>query len=117
MLSFDLNAIAKDELYLDEGKLKKQVKDMEKQLNVLNKSFKNISVSVNKLINQKAIKENRIDNFKGLAKKAQSQSMAASKLKSSLLDSYEKDLQYYPIKLLDERISELEKKINSLTED
>ena len=116
-LSFDINSIPKDELILNEAKAKKHVNDIEKQLDVLNRSFKDISVTLNKMINQKVIKENRIDNYKGLAKKCHSQSIAADKLKNSFLDSYQKDLQYYPIKLLDERISELEKKIQSLTEE
>ncbi len=115
--SIDLSAIDRDNLYVNETKLHSLTKDIDKQLNTIVLSLNNISVNINKLINQKVFKGNKAETMKGLSKKAKSQSGAADKLRKDLCDKVNEDIQYYPIKILDDRISELERKINMITKE
>ena len=112
-----MSILDKNNLYVNEVKLDSFSKDMEKQLNTIVLSLNDISVNINKLINQKVFKGNKAETLKGLSKKAKSQSSAADKLRKDLCDKVNEDIQFYPIKILDDRISELERKINNLTKE
>ena len=110
--SLDLSSLDKNNLFVNDVKLNSLSKDMQRQLDVIHLSLSNINVNLNKLINQKVFKGNKAETLKGLSKKAKSQAGAAVKLKKTLVDDVNSDLQLYPLKVLDERISELEKKIS-----
>ena len=115
--SIEIKNIKEGNLFVNEDKLKSVVFDMEKQLGVLEKSLLDISVSVNKLVNQKVIKGSQVDSYKSLSNKTKAQSIAAQKLRNSLTLDYEKDMQVYSVQRLDERIAELEEKIATLEEE
>ena len=112
--SLDLNSIDKNTLFVNEVKLNSLSKDMQKQLDVIGTSLTNINCNLNKLINKNVFKGNKADTLKGISKKAKAQASAADKLKKSLINDIAADIQLYPLKVLDERISALEKKIASL---
>lgn len=112
--SLDLNSIDKNTLFVNEVKLNSLSKDMQKQLDVIGTSLTNINCNLNKLINKNVFKGNKADTLKGISKKAKAQASAAEKLKKSLINDITADIQLYPLKVLDERISALEKKIASL---
>ena len=112
--SFDLKSLDKNNLFINEAKVVSLSKDMERQLDIIQLSLANINVDLNKLINQKVFKGNKAETLKGLSKKAKSQAGAALKLKNNLIESINSDTQLYPLKVLDERISALEKKIANL---
>ncbi len=112
--SLDLDSLDKNNLYVNEVKLNSISKDMLEQLTVIETSLMNINNNLTKLINKKVFKGNKADTLKGLSKKAKSQASAAGKLKKSLIEDINADIQLYPIKVLDDRISALEKKIASL---
>ncbi len=113
----EVSGIEKDKLFINEGKMRGLSKDMQKQLTVISESLNNLSDSLNKLVSSKVITGNRVDSYKSWAKRAKSQAIAADKLIASLSEKCDADLQLYPIQLLDDRISELEKKIASLTKE
>ncbi len=106
--------IKKGDLFVNEAKVNGLVRDMDAQLAILCDSLSKVSVSMNKLVNQNVIKESKATTYKNFIKKAKAQATAAKKLRDTLASSYDKDLQFYPIRLLDERIALLEKKIASL---
>ena len=113
----DINRVVnKEDLYINDSKARAIEKDILKQLDIIRVSLMKSNEILNKTINKKIIKGSRVDVFKGWSKKAKAQSMASEKLKCFLKDSYEMDLRNYPIKLLDERIAELEKKISDLVD-
>ena len=112
--SLDLKSIDKNTLFVNEVKLNSLSKDMQKQLDVIGTSLTNINCNLNKLINKNVFKGNKADTLKGISKKAKAQASAADKLKKSLINDIAADIQLYPLKVLDERISALEKKIASL---
>lgn len=112
--SVDLGNIKKGEIFFDEKKIKGPIKTIQKELDVLDKSFSSVGVSLNKLMNQNVIKKGRVDFYKGLVKKVNMQALAAKKLKASLDKKMEEDMYLYSIQLLDKRILELEKKIKDL---
>ena len=113
----EITGIDKDELFINETKMRGLAKDMQKQLEIISSSLYNISGSLNQLMSQKIVTGNRLASYKSWSKRAKAQAIAAEKLISTLTDKTNEDLQLYPIKLLDERIAELEKKIASLTNE
>ncbi len=106
--------ITKDNLYIDEKRCKKLEKSIEKNLDVLEKSMMNIEVILNKAVKTGAVTSSRAKVFKSWGRKCKSQANSASKLKEKISTSFAEDAKNYPIKLLDERIMELEKKLASL---
>ncbi len=110
----EITDIDNDRLFVNDVKVKSITKDMQKQLDIVRISFMNINNSLNQLVNQKVIKGSRLDAVKNLSKKAKSQATATEKLKDTLIQKSTEDMQLYPIQLLDERIAELEKKIENL---
>ncbi len=113
----EITGIDKDVLYINESKMRGLSKDMQKQLEIISDSLYNLNSSLNYLISQKIVTGNRLNSYKSWAKRAKSQAIAAEKLITTLNEKCNEDLQLYPIKLLDERIAELEKKIASLVNE
>ena len=83
---------------------------IEEQFVILEESLKNINKLLQKLLHQNVIKENRVEFYDNLSKKAKSQQMAASKLLKKCRESSSLN-QDSSIKLLDEQIAELEQMI------
>ena len=104
-------AIQKDYLYMNESKVKKYQKEMDKQLEEISSALIKSSSCLMDAVKDGKVKGKRAEIFKGWAKKAKSQAAATKKLKDVLQDSYLEDVQEYPIRRLDNRIAELEKKI------
>ena len=107
--------IDKKNLYVNEKKAEPIVKDMEKQLTRIRASLLKINLLLNESTSSKMVKGSRATVFKGWAKKAKSQATTAENLKVLLEASYKHDVDKYPIKMLDDRIAELEKRIMALT--
>ena len=103
-----------NDLFVDEIKCDPIINDMSKDLDVMKNSLIRIQNLLNQCVTSGVVKNSRADNFKGWAKKAKSQSSSCEKLKSGLLSKYADDLDKYPLKLLDDRIKELELKISEL---
>ena len=112
--SINISDIDREHIFINDKKVKNIEKDMEKQLDVVRSSLLNINSLLNRCVNLKIVKGSRIDVYKGWARKAKTQRHSAEKAKVSLSEQYSADLINYPIKLLDERINELEKKIADL---
>lgn len=111
------NEVDKKNLYVNDAKAKNIEKDMEKQLDVIRTSLFNIHTLLNQAVNKKYVVGSRAQVFRGWAKKSKSQSLSAKRLMESLNDKYFDDVKNYPIKLLDDRIAELEKRIASMTNE
>lgn len=107
--------IDKKNLYVNEKKAEPIVKDMEKQLTRIRASLLKINLLLNESTSSKMVKGSRATVFKGWAKKAKSQATTAENLKVLLEASYKHDVDKYPIKMLDDRIAELEKRIMELS--
>lgn len=112
-----IDGISSDELILNESKTRKVLKDMDKQLHVLEDAWMDINRSINKLVNQNVIKGKHGESLKSMIKQSKIQSSAAKKLSSNLIDKFEEDVKIYPIQLLDKRISVLEEKIAHMVEE
>ena len=74
----------------------------------------NISSLLNKAAKNEFVKGKRVEIFKGWAKVSKSQALSCEKLKYNFNDRYKDDLQNYILKLLDERITDIEKRIDAL---
>lgn len=107
--------INKNNLYLNEKKSSKVVKDMDKQLVDIRASLLKVNLLLNDVVNKKMVTGSHVKVFKGWSLKAKSQAGTALKLKELLDTNYQEDVRQFPIKLLDNRIAELEKKIMRLT--
>lgn len=103
--------MSKDELNLNAKKANPLEKDMEKQFDGIKSSLTAINKLLNKAVSKKVVKGGYADAFKGWAKKANAQATAAGARKKRLAAKYTEDVKNYTIKLLDNRIAELEKKI------
>lgn len=108
--------LSKDELYLNEVKAEKVVKNILKELDGINDSLQKINIILNKSIKLGVVKGSKANTFKSWAKKCKGQANNALKLKEKVSTKYDKDAKDYPIKLLDDRIAELEKKIAAMSE-
>ena len=115
--SIEVTNVDRDNLYVNDSKVKGIEKDMQKQLEIIRSSLLNISSLLNRCVNLKVVKGNRVDIYKGWARKAKTQGLAAEKLKANLSEKYSEDLKNYPLKLLDDRIAELERKIANMTKE
>lgn len=104
-------SIQKDYLYVNESKVKKYQKEIDKQLDVISNSLLKSYSYLMEAVKDEKVKGKRKEAFKGWARKAKSQAAATKKLRDTLQDSYLEDAQEYPIRKLDSRIAELEKKI------
>ena len=109
--------IKKDSLFVDEKKSSKLIASIDKNLELIEKSMLNIEGLLNKSINSGAVSNSRTKIFKSWARKCKSQANSANKLKDKINESYQADVKYYPIKVLDDRIAELEQKLAQLEKD
>lgn len=108
------NKIVKDKLSINETKAKPLVNDINKQLDNISDSLHKINNTLNRSVSIGLIKGSKGNSFKSWAKKSKAQADNALKLKGRLNESFDSDIREYPIKLLDQRIAELEKKIESM---
>lgn len=109
--------MSKDSLNLDESKATPLKNSMMKQFDTIQKSLTNINSYMNKAVSKKVVTGSYANAFKGWAKKCNSQSAAAKKRRTALNTKYSEDVRNYTVKLLDQRIAELEAKINALGND
>lgn len=107
--------VKRDELNLVPSKANSLKADMIKQLDTITNSLKNINTLMNKAVNKKVVRGSYATAFKGWAKKCKSQATAAAKRKNTLNAKYEEDVKNFTIKVLEDRISALEQKINKMT--
>ena len=107
--------IAKGELYLNEVKTEPTMKNILKELDEISNSLQRINITLNRSVKIGAVKGSKANSFKSWGKKCKSQADNALKLKEKVSAKYNKDVRDYPIKLLDDRIAELEAKIAMLS--
>ena len=107
--------INKNHLFINSDKMKTIDKNMENDLEKMRGSLIQINILLNKIVKYDSIKGKRKEIFKGWAKVSKSQVLASEKLKLNLNEKYKDDLQKYILKLLDERISDIERRINLLS--
>ena len=107
--------LTRDELYLNEVKAEPIVKNILKELDDINNSLQKINITLNRSIKVAPIKGSKANTFKAWARKSKEQASNALKLKDKVSTKYNKDAKDYPIKLLDDRIAELERKIAMLS--
>ena len=108
------NKVNKEELFVNEVKADVIVKDINRQLDGISNSLHKINNILNRTVKIELVKGSKANTFKSWAKKAKSQSDNSIKLKEKFNSKYEQDVKDYPIKLLDERIAELERKIANM---
>ena len=109
--------ISKSQLFVDDKHADKLVSDIENELSIINKSFMKVQLLINQSVNMGAVSGKRGSAFKAWARKAKSQANSIDKLKASLSEKFNDDLRNYPLKLLDDRIAELERRIASLSNE
>ena len=103
--------ITKEGIYINEVKADPIIKNILKGLDDINTSLQKINITLNRSVNIGVVKGTKANTFKSWARKSKEQANNALKLKEKISTKYNKDVKDYPIKLLDERIAELEKKI------
>lgn len=103
--------IIKEGIYLNEVKADPYVRNILRELGNIDTLLQQTNITLNRIANIGVVKGNKAKTFKSWAKKSKSQGSSALKLKDKVSILYNKDVRDYPIKLLDDRIAELEKKI------
>ena len=103
--------LVKEGIYINEVKADPIVRNILKELDDVSVSLQKINIILNRSVNIGVVKGNKANTFKSWARKGKEQANNALKLKEKLSTKYDKDVRDYPIKLLDDRIAELEKKI------
>ena len=103
--------LVKEGIFLNEVKSDPIIKNIVKELDDISTSLKKINITLNRSVNIGVIKGSKANTFKSWARKSKEQANNALKLQEKVSTKYNKDVRDYPIKLLDERIAELEKKI------
>ena len=109
--------INKNELFVDDAKSGIIVSNIHSQLDEIHASLLNIHSILNQLVKEYYVRGARVDVFKGWAKKSKSQASSAKKLDDLLTSEYSKALKEYPLKLLDDRIAELERKMSKMSDE
>lgn len=110
-----LEKIVNEGLMVNENKANGLIIDINKQLDNINTSLHKINILLNRATTLGLVKGARATAFRGWAKKSKAQADNALRIKDKLNDKYLQDVREYPIKLLDDRIAELEKQIKELT--
>ena len=101
----------KEKLYINEVKITRVINDVLKELDDVTNSLQKINIILNKSVKMELVKGNKAKTFKAWAKKCKGQANNAFDVKGKVVELYSDDVVKYPIKLLDDRIAELEKKI------
>ena len=107
--------LAKDQMYLNEVKADPIINNISKGLDGISTSLQKINIMLNRTVKLGAIKGSKAITFKSWARKSKAQANNVLKIKDKVTTKYNKDVKDYPIKLLDDRIAELEKKIAMLS--
>lgn len=108
------STVSKDVLYLDPEKANALEADMITQLNGINKSLNQLHDLIVKAVNKKVVSGDYATAMTGWAKKCKSQATAAQTKINSLKAKFDADVKDYTIKLLSDRLSDLERRINEL---
>jgi len=103
-------------IYINEAKATPVVGFIDEELGDISNSLNKINNILNRAVSIGAIKGTRANTFKSWAKKSKAQATNAGKIKDKLDTTYAIDVKEYPIKLLDARIAELERKLASISE-
>ncbi len=109
--------ITKENLFIDEKRCKKLQTNIDKNLELIEKSMINIERLLNKSLSMGAVSGTRTKVFKSWSRKCKSQANSAASLRDKIVESYEADVKYYPIKELNDKIKELETKIARLEKE
>ena len=109
------NRIKKDELFMNEDKAEPIIANIVKELDAISVSLQKINIALNRSVKIGAVKGNKANTFKAWARKSKEQATNAAKLSDKVFAKYEKDVRDYPIKMLDDRIAELEQKIAAMS--
>ncbi len=110
-----VSKIEKNKLYMDTTKFKSVEKNINKELEAIRSSLFNINTILNKASKLEIVKGKREEIFKGWAKVSKSQANVTLKLKENYHEKYIDDLQQYILKMLDERISDIENRLNKIS--
>ena len=102
-------------IYINEDKATPVVGFISEELDDISNSLNKINNILNRAVSIGVIKGTRGNTFKSWAKKSKAQATNASKIKDKLNNMYEIDVKEYPIRLLDARIAELERKLESMS--
>ena len=103
-------------IYINETKATPIVDSISGELDDISNSLNKINNILNRSVSIGAIKGARGNTFKSWAKKSKAQATNASKIKDKLDKTFAIDVKEYPIRLLDARIAELERKLASMSE-
>lgn len=98
----------KGEVYLDEDKATAIKNDMIKQFENITASLNQIKTDLNKAVSKKVVKGTYAAAFTGWGKKCGTQAAAATKRKTALNTKYNEDVKNFAMKLLSDRITQLE---------
>ena len=107
--------VDKSEVYINEKKAKSIISDISEQLDIIEISLNSISDIISKSIELGVASKSKSEAFKELKKKVKFQANATSKLNQLLSKDYNEDLRNYPLKLLNDRIAEIEKRLAELS--
>lgn len=106
--------ITKDNLFIDEKRCSKLVNSIDKNLELIEQSMLNVESLLNKSLSMGVVTSSRNKVFKSWSRKCKSQANSANNLREKVTNSYEEDVRYYPIKLLEDKITALEDKVAQL---
>ena len=109
-----LKTVNKNVLYLNTSKASACKANIKKDLDNINNDLNNIYKCLKQCCDQKVVKGAWETQIRGWAKKAKSQAAATQTHAKSLNSKFDADTKEYTIKLLTDRIAELEKKIAQL---
>lgn len=108
--------VNKDVLFLDSAKADPIVEDMKAQFDTITRALNSISTNLNKAVKKKAVSGSYAKAFTGWAKKCSSQATAAGNRSKGLNSKYLADTQDYAMKLLSDKLTLFETKVNELEE-
>ena len=108
------STVSKDVLYLDVEKATALTSDMVTHLKGINQSLSTLNTLLTKAVNKKVATGTYATVFKDWAKKCKTQATYAQSKKTALKSKFEADTKDYTIKLLSDRLAELEAKVAAI---